>query len=115
MKNIRESEKSMSAIVTESLGSVVKGLKDIGMMDEDTKKILGDLMNLVSSLGDAREGIARLSAGDITAAPQAIARVVGTITSVFSLFDSKIWDIERKIKAHKKQLIELGRVYKDIE
>lgn len=115
MIKIGESAKDMSAIVTESLGSVVNGLKDLGMMDEDTEKILGDVMNLVSSLGDAGEGIARLSAGDITAAPQAIAGVVGTITSVFSLFDSKSRDIERKIKAHKQQLIELGRIYKDIE
>lgn len=115
LENIGDAAKNMSDVVSSSLDSVISGLSDLGLMDAGIEKMLGDLTSLVASLGNASQGIARLSAGDITAAPQAVAGVVGTITSVFSLFDSKSRDIERKIKAHQKQLSELGRIYKDIE
>lgn len=109
IKNIGESAKDMSDIVTDSLGSVINGLKDLGMMDEGTEAIFGDVMGLVGGMGDLAAGYASMNPA------QMIQGTVGIITSAFSLFDSKSRDIERKIKEHKKQLVELGRVYKDIE
>lgn len=109
IKNIGQSAKDMSDIVNDSLGSVVNGLKDLGMMDEGTEQIFGDVMGLVGGMGDLAAGYASMNPA------QMIQGTVGIITSAFSLFDSKSRDIEKKIKEHKKQLIELGRVYKDIE
>jgi len=91
------------------LTSVVGGLDQLGLLNEQEKKDAQDVIGMVSGAATLAKGIATGNPIDI------ITGSVGLLTSAFSLFDRKSKDIAKKQKAIEANLNDLTAAYKRLQ
>lgn len=94
------------SLVGDSLGSVVGGLKEMGLAgDEETQKILDNSMNLVGSFAD----IASMNPA------QMVKGIMGAITSISAIFDGRSRRANRLIKVEGDNIKNLQKEYEQAE
>lgn len=97
-------------IIEGSLSAVVDGLKKMGIAgDEETQKLMDEMVNLAGSASELAMGIA-------TGNPVGIVKgAIGVIVSLFEIFDKRSRDANRQIKEHAEQVKILEAQYKLLE
>lgn len=108
--NIAKSAAAGFSLLEGSLGSVVDGLKQMGLAgDEETQALLGSFTQLAGSASQLAEGIASKN-------PVAIMQgAIGVITSLFDIFDRKSRKANREIKKQAEIIKDLQAQYKKLE
>lgn len=111
--NLSEVFKGVGAtadLVKGSFDAVTGAIEKMGgSMDDETQAILGDVGGIVDGIGQMAQGYATMNPA------QMIQGAVGTLTSVFDLFNSRDRKAERVIKKHAAAVEELERAYKALE
>lgn len=110
LKDIAFAAAESFKIIEGSLSAVVDGLKQMGLAgDEETQKLLGEMVKLAGSASELAMGIA-------TGNPiQIIQGAIGVLTSLFEIFDKRSRDANRRIKEHADQVKALQNQYKALE
>lgn len=96
--------------INSAFNSVIDGIKNMGVaMDEETTRILNDISNMLSGIGDIASGIS--SSNPL----QVLGGVVTLIPAVTDLFNSQDREARRSIKQHEAAVKKLGYAYNQLQ
>lgn len=101
---------SSVGMINSAFDKVIDGIKNMGIaMDEETSRILDDISNMLSGIGDIATGI---SSGNPL---QVLGGVVELVPAVVDLFNSQDREARRSIKQHEAAVKKLGYAYNQLQ
>lgn len=95
--------------VNKVLGSIAQGIQQLNIGDENTDKMLSNVMGVVDGISEIGKGIA---------SGNPVAIITGSIkllTNALDLFNGKDRKLQKQIDGYKKQLDSLGAAYRKLE
>ena len=97
-------------MINSAFDSVIEGIKNMGVaMDEETARILNDISNMLSGIGDIANGIS--SSNPL----QVLGGVVTLIPAITDLFNSQDREARRSIERHEAAVKKLGYAYNQLQ